>query len=55
MEGNKQKKKWDNCNSIISKLYLKNKNKNLFKNVFCSFEGKKEEELHEMYFYLVGL
>ena len=25
MEGNKgEKKKWDNCNSIINKIYLKN-------------------------------
>ena len=24
-EGNKGKKKWDNCNSIINKIYLKKK------------------------------
>ena len=26
-EGNKEEKKWDNCNSIINKIYLKNRNK----------------------------
>ena len=26
-EGNKGEKKWNNCNSIISKIYLKNKGK----------------------------
>ena len=26
-KGDKGKKKWDNCNSIINKIYLKNKNK----------------------------
>ena len=25
-EGNKGEKKWDNCNSIINKIYLKRKN-----------------------------
>ena len=25
MDGNKGKKKWDNCNSIINKIYLKKK------------------------------
>ena len=30
-KGNKEGKKWDNCNSIINKIYLKNKN--IFKNI----------------------
>ena len=34
-EGNKGEKKWDNCNSIINKIYLKKKKK--------SKRAKKEE------------
>ena len=25
LEGNKGERKWDNCNNIINKIYLKNK------------------------------
>ena len=28
-EGDKGEKKWDNCNSIINKIYVKNKNKSI--------------------------
>ena len=26
VEGNKEEKKWENCNSIINKVYLKKEN-----------------------------
>ena len=29
-EGNKQEKKWENCNSIISKIYFKEETNNFY-------------------------
>ena len=39
MEGNKGEKKWDNCNSIINKIYFRKNNEILPSTTWINLEG----------------
>ena len=45
VEGEKGEKKWDNCNSIINKIYLKMENKNKIMPPNKKIQGQEEGRL----------